>query len=738
LIAGRAPATMAAVMTERPDPMSLARTVALSLLTLTAACKVGVDPESGTYACNGPGDCLEGYDCLREPNQDPGSLGVCGKRCGGPGDCDQGETCTSDGLCARSCGDHADCGPAEVCRENACQTGCTGQCGNDSCVINKALPTGTECIRCDLAANSCDAGRVCSTNNAGEGICREPCANDGQCGGDEICAEVLAMAGGSRKVCAYCLGGCPGSDVCRLRRLGPHSFSQVLYCDRGPENNCTDSASNDGDAATDCEDFDCAGDPACSGGTVAESLCNDTLDNDDDSLTDCADPDCGGRNGCETCDDGVNNDNNGPCDCFDGGCAGHPACVTWRKVGLEGVISSVSTGGTNGATRPSVAIANDGIPWVAWTQYEGGTGTAEVRRFDTTSCSWVNPGPTLQSPDGLQNLNDAALAMPKLTTNPGAIWTEQDAANVRNVYYARYDGTSWSGQGSPSSNSGGGVSQIGASLPPREPAFAFDPNGNTPFVMWVQGGNLDGAEFDAGSWSGIPTPQSGTTLPTTGPINLSVAYPPSTSRVFVAWRGNNSGVPAGYVAEFQGGTWVNAGPGSRSGMGATNDGHDVEDLALTVTSGNEPVIAWRSVETQSTIRLRRYNTSNASWGDMAGVADNVDFVYHPAGPFNARNPSMALLPDGTGNDEILVAWEDNETASNAPRIYLQRWQGMTSYGAYAGSLAAQGVTDLPGGGAHRPAVALGPGGNVNRRFCVAFEQSSSGPLQIGVRCANRP
>jgi hypothetical protein len=51
---------------------------------------------------------------------------------------------------------------------------------------------------------------------------------------------------------------------------------------------CTDGVDNDGDGLVDCNDPDCANDPACR----PHEICGDCIDNDGDGLVDNEDPDC--------------------------------------------------------------------------------------------------------------------------------------------------------------------------------------------------------------------------------------------------------------------------------------------------------------------------------------------------------------------------------------------------------------------------------------------------------------
>ncbi len=78
----------------------------------------------------------------------------------------------------------------------------------------------------------------------------------------------------------------------------------VLTCTvtEDPEVSCDDGTDNDCDGLTDCDDSNCAADPACEVAcTITEDQevsCNDGSDNDCDELIDCADPDCAADAAC--------------------------------------------------------------------------------------------------------------------------------------------------------------------------------------------------------------------------------------------------------------------------------------------------------------------------------------------------------------------------------------------------------------------------------------------------------
>jgi hypothetical protein len=92
------------------------------------------------------------------------------------------------------------------------------------------------------------------------------------------------------------------------------------------ESMCADGLDGDGDGLTDCDDSDCAADPAC----AETGNCDDGLDNDDDGQVDCNDSDCATDPACfheDFCDDGIDNDEDGFPDCYDNDCIDDPACT---------------------------------------------------------------------------------------------------------------------------------------------------------------------------------------------------------------------------------------------------------------------------------------------------------------------------------------------------------------------------------------------------------------------------
>ena len=92
---------------------------------------------------------------------------------------------------------------------------------------------------------------------------------------------------------------------------------------------CDNRIDDDGDFQIDCDDVDCAGDPAC--GPVGAEDCDNRIDDDGDFQIDCNDIDCAEDPACapanaEDCDNRVDDDGDFQVDCDDLDCAGDPAC----------------------------------------------------------------------------------------------------------------------------------------------------------------------------------------------------------------------------------------------------------------------------------------------------------------------------------------------------------------------------------------------------------------------------
>ncbi|MEA1937304.1 MAG: hypothetical protein U9N04_04310, partial [Patescibacteria group bacterium] len=139
--------------------------------------------------------------------------------------------------------------------------------------------------------------------------------------GDRV--HCMIMDGDSGGICSL---GCPLVPGCTIPGVSCHLMSVEIVgacvSTETPESTCNDGKDNDCDGDTDCDDSDCAADPACAAGPGPETICNDGADNDGDGDTDCDDSDCAADPACaagpgpETiCNDGADNDGDGDTDC---------------------------------------------------------------------------------------------------------------------------------------------------------------------------------------------------------------------------------------------------------------------------------------------------------------------------------------------------------------------------------------------------------------------------------------
>ncbi|MEL6180068.1 MAG: hypothetical protein AAFS10_14000, partial [Myxococcota bacterium] len=96
------------------------------------------------------------------------------------------------------------------------------------------------------------------------------------------------------------------------------------------ETACDDGEDNDNNMLTDCDDPSCRNAAAC-----VEAICDDEMDHEGDGLIDCDDPDCNGRPPCGegSCDDGEDGDGNGLTDCEDEACSGARNCLERNACG---------------------------------------------------------------------------------------------------------------------------------------------------------------------------------------------------------------------------------------------------------------------------------------------------------------------------------------------------------------------------------------------------------------------
>lgn len=140
--------------------------------------------------------------------------------------------------------------------------------------------------------------------------------------------------------------------------LGFVGLPQKLHSQSNFVEICDNFLDDDGDNLYDCDDPDCANDPACNTQCSSE-VCTNNTDDDCDGLVDCADSDCSSDPSCtETaCSDTQDNDGDGLTDCQDSDCASAPNCL---DTDLDGFADAVDNNPTwfNPSQDPTAGAAN--------------------------------------------------------------------------------------------------------------------------------------------------------------------------------------------------------------------------------------------------------------------------------------------------------------------------------------------------------------------------------------------
>jgi len=226
--------------------------------------------------------------------------------------------------------------------------------------------------------------------------------------------------------------------VHRLPGVGPSRYATaspaqtLLYrmqCVMGPtdpagESVCNDGEDNDNDAAIDCEDDDCAGDPSCPSGR--REYCANGIDDDGDAMVDCADPscrtfagcagrsisrdcsldpgftsadcrrlecalgtpDCSGGPGVEICTNGVDDDGDRLADCTDPDCVGDPTCASGCPSDALGPVSTSNAGAGLVRFPPPSAPPGSGFVRGGLTLGDDDDATVQFVTCDSADVSW--------------------------------------------------------------------------------------------------------------------------------------------------------------------------------------------------------------------------------------------------------------------------------------------------------------------------------------------------------------
>jgi hypothetical protein len=209
----------------------------------------------------------------------------------------------------------------------------------------------------------------------------------------------------------------------------------------------------------------------------------------------------------------------------------------WHEIGADSACAGGISNNVEASVFPSLAIAPDGMPYVAWEDSSSGDGEIYVRRWNGSS--WEEVGTGSASGGGISN-NSGTSGSPSLAITPDGTlyvaWADSSSGDSE-IYVRRWNGSSWEEVGTDSA-SGGGISNNSGNS--ELPSLAIAPDG-TPYVAWE---DLSSGDYEI------------------------------------------------YVRRWNGSSWGEVGAGSTSGGGISNNSGDSYDPSVAITPDGAPYVAW--------------------------------------------------------------------------------------------------------------------------------------------------
>lgn len=287
--------------------------------------------------------------------------------------------------------------------------------------------------------------------------------------------------------------------------------------------------------------------------------------------------------------------------------------LTWAHMGGSAFGGSISAN-EGRSFSPSLAIPPDGAPIVAWADDSAGVANIYVRRWDGTA--WVELGAGSAAGGGISQSAGNAY-QPSLAIAPDGApfvaWYDAGSGNAE-IYVRRWDGTAWVEVGAGSAG-GGGISQSSGNS--YSPALVVDGDG-APSVAWIESVDglwqlyirrWDGAawqEIGAGSASGGGLSGNGNNLW----LDFALALT-ADGRPIVAW--SNETADEIFVKVWNHVAWVEMGGGSATGGGVSQTAGLSHDPALAVAPDGRVIVAWQDDTTgNAEIYVRRSSPTTDS------------------------------------------------------------------------------------------------------------------------------
>jgi len=392
----------------------------------------------------------------------------------------------------------------------------------------------------------------------------------------------------------------------------------------------------------------------------------------------------------------------------------------WQEVGTGSASGGGISSNSGNSEVPSLAIAPDGTPYVAWEDWSSGNGEVYVRRWDGSA--WQEVGAGSASGGGISNSAEDAY-FPRVAVAPDGmphvVWADDSNGNEE-IYVRRWDGSVWQEIGAGSANGGGISNNSGRSW---YPGIVTAADGSVYVVWYDQSSGSNQVyvlRWDGDTWQSVgegSATGSGISSSIGNSFEPSVAIAPD-GMPYVIWRDNSVGNYEIYMRRWDGAVWSEVGPGSASGGGISNNDSLSVSCAMAIAPDGNPYAAWRDGESNNDIFVRRWEGS--AWQEIGTGSASGGGISNNSG--DSGSPSVAIASDGTP----YIAWHDDDSGND--EIYILSWDG-AAWRTVGGDSASGGGISRTADVSWRASLAIAPDGTPYLAWC----DRTSGNLEIYVK-----